>query len=84
MTDIERKELETRRAYALRQFEGSKAHATVYIARGDARSLEYAENHIRNMWEINDTIDYLTRRLEGLEDPVDDDPTTNMSHPLNV
>jgi hypothetical protein len=67
MTDIERKELETQRAYAVRQYECSKASAALMTAKGDDRSLEYAGNHIRAMRDANDCIDDLTRRLEGLK-----------------
>jgi hypothetical protein len=67
MTDIERKELETRRQYAIRQFACSQASAALMTAKGDERSLRYAENHIRAMRECNDCIDDLTRRLEGLK-----------------
>ena len=66
MLDMERKELEARRAYALRQFECTKLHAALRVAQGDERSLMYAENHLRNMHDLNDTIDDLTRKLEGL------------------
>ncbi len=64
MTDLERKE---RRQYAIRQFACSQASAALMTAKGDDRSLGYAENHIRTMRDINDCIDDLTRRLEGLK-----------------